>query len=123
MSWRRRFRNFNQPHRRRNVVLSLIDTAQMFPGWGQVWQSGVIASEDWDNQGLIVSMSGNENWQPPAQETKIWHKEVEVPCAKIGADPNQTTRFKRTMIPSMDMACTTAQAIFRQRQRDAKKVA
>ncbi len=54
------------------MVLSLIDVLPMQPGWGSVYQSGAIASEDWDNTGLIVSMSGNENWQPPC----LW---VDIP--------------------------------------------
>jgi protein-tyrosine phosphatase len=53
------------------MVLSLIDDHPA-PGMGRVWQSGVIASEDWDNEGLIVSMAGNENWSPPC----LW---VDIP--------------------------------------------
>jgi len=37
----------------------------MQAGWGRVYQSGVIASEGWDHDGLIVSMSGNENLAGP----------------------------------------------------------
>lgn len=46
-------------------MLSLIDTKPMFPGWGLVYQSGVIASESYKGNGLTVSMSGNENWRDP----------------------------------------------------------
>lgn len=47
------------------MVLSLIDQAPMNPGWGQIWQSGALASLDWDEKGLTVSMSGNENFEGP----------------------------------------------------------
>ncbi len=47
------------------MVLSLIDVEPMQPSWGKVYQSGVIASEDWDRSGLIVSMAGNENIAGP----------------------------------------------------------
>lgn len=49
----------------RGVALSLIDVNPIRPGWGRVWQSGVIASEEWLEKGLIVSMTGNENYKPP----------------------------------------------------------
>lgn len=63
------------------MVLSLIDVEPLNPGWGKVWQSGVIASEDWDNEGLIVSMAGNENWQPPC----LW---VDIPDDEVYALPD-----------------------------------
>jgi len=60
------------------MVLSLIDIEPLKLNWGRVWQSGMIASEDWDNQGLIVSMSGNENWQPPCLWVDIPDNDVYV---------------------------------------------
>ena len=66
---------------------------------------------------------GHDMWKPPPHETKIWEKEVVVPCAKKDADPNLTTKFKRTMIPSLELDCTTLQAVFKQRQKDKKQVA
>jgi protein-tyrosine phosphatase len=47
------------------MALSLIDVTPMHPGWGRVFQSGVIASEDWDQKGLVISLAGNENWMGP----------------------------------------------------------
>lgn len=64
------------------MVLSLIDVEPLKPGWGRVYQSGVIASEDWTNTGLVVSMSGNENWQPPC----LW---VDIPDDEIYALPDE----------------------------------
>lgn len=46
-------------------MISLIDIEPMNPGWGKVYQSGVIASENWDNKGLIISMIGNTNFRGP----------------------------------------------------------
>lgn len=46
-------------------MLNLIDVEPMHPGWGKVYQSGMIASEDWENDGLIVSMIGNTNFRGP----------------------------------------------------------
>lgn len=52
------------------MALDAIDLTPMRPGWGIVYQSGVLASEelmgsDFPDNGLIVSMSGNENFRGP----------------------------------------------------------
>ena len=47
------------------MVLSLIDVEPLKPSWGRVYQSGILASEDWGKDGLIVSMAGNVNWRWP----------------------------------------------------------
>lgn len=47
-------------------MLNLIDVEPLHPGWGRVWQSGVIASwldvDKLPEHSMVVSMSGNENW-------------------------------------------------------------
>jgi protein-tyrosine phosphatase len=46
-------------------MINQIDSFPIRPGWGKIYQSGVIASLDSDLDGLTVSMSGNENFKPP----------------------------------------------------------
>jgi protein-tyrosine phosphatase len=53
----------------------------MKPAWGRIYQSGVIASEDWDQDGLIVSLSGNENFRGPV----LW---VDMPDNDIDTLPS-----------------------------------
>jgi protein-tyrosine phosphatase len=64
------------------MVLSLIDTNPMRPGWGRVYQSGVIASESWDQDGLIISMSGNENFEGPC----LWR---DMPDNEVSTLPDE----------------------------------
>lgn len=63
-------------------MLSLIDEQPIEPGYGRIYQSGVIASEDWED-GLIVSMSGNENYRPPC----LW---IDIPDNNIYVLPERT---------------------------------
>lgn len=60
------------------MALSLIDVEPMQPAWGRVFQSGVFASEEWNRGGLIVSMSGNENWHGPCLWTYLEDTEFET---------------------------------------------
>jgi hypothetical protein len=46
-------------------MLNLIDEIQLHTGWGRVYQSGELASMDWENEGLILSASGNLNFRGP----------------------------------------------------------
>jgi hypothetical protein len=46
-------------------MLNLIDEVPLHTGWGRVYQSGELASLDWKDDGLILSASGNLNFQGP----------------------------------------------------------
>lgn len=65
------------------MVLSLIDATPMASGWGNVYQSGAIASLELEGSvlptdRLIVSMSGDENW-------------FQHPCLQTFMEDNDTT--------------------------------
>ncbi len=47
------------------MMLNLIDEIQLHSGWGRVYQSGEIASLSWENDGLVISASGNLNFRGP----------------------------------------------------------
>ena len=73
-------------------------------------------------QPIGVDNEGREIWKPPVQERAVYEKDVVVPYIKDPENLNhpKAERFKRTMVKSIELACTTAQAMFRQKQKGAK---
>lgn len=76
------------------MTLSLIDVDPMEPSWGRIYQSGVLGSEDWDHDGLVVSMSGNENFDGPCLWVDMDDNEIDtLPYAMLVAFVGAITAF------------------------------